>query len=146
MKKIIFGMLLLGGNLFAMHNQNMSKEDKERCEVVSQALLLAHMHLYFKHDDSFPKRTSEFTVHADFPASFTTAQANACSCSRSYAACKPKNGEMITINPAASGQQGSVTIKLERADYDTLAEEVYNKKMNNRMKTVERIFDYYNID
>ena len=53
---------------------------------------------------------------------------------------------MIVVIPSTQDQQGSITVKLERADFDTLTEEIYNNKMNNRMKLVERIFDYYNID
>ena len=123
-------------------------QDKERCEIISQALLIAHMRLYFKHDDNFPKRTGEFTVQADFPANFTIEKAYLCGAFKDdyYLKDKPKAGDMIVIVPSTQGKLGSVTVKLERADYDSLSEEIYNNKMNNRLKTIERIFNYYNLD
>jgi len=143
----MFGILLLSSSLFAMDNKKLSQEDKKQCELVSQALLDAHIGLYFRYDDTFPKRISQVVMHGDIPTTFTTEKAYACkACDEYYLKDKPKSGDMIVVVPSDQGKQGSVTIKLERADYDMLTEEIYNNKINNRMKTVERIFDYYNID
>ena len=125
-------MLFLSGNFFAMVNQKLSKKDKECCELVSQALLRAHVGLYCKVDNNFPRRNSESVMLGNIPVNFTTEKAYLCrACDEYYLRDKPKVGDMIVVVPSTKDAQGSITVKLERADYDDLTEEIYNSKMEN---------------
>ena len=148
MRKLMLSILLLSGNIFAMDNKKLSQKDKECCELVSQALLQAHIGLRFKADADFPKRNAQAVMHGNIPATFTTEKSYLCGAFKDdyYLKDKPKTGDMIVVVPSMKDKQGSVTVNLERADFDSLGEELYNNRMKSRLEIIELIFNYYNID
>lgn len=139
MKKIILGLLVASSYIFIAQDASFSKDDQRCCKLLNEAALRAEIMLLCKYDDDFPKRRTHSSLQGDIPASFTKEKAVQClHCSFL------KHNPAISIIASDKNIQGSITVQLERVDFDAIMAMNYDARCT-QYKESQAAFEFYQL-
>ena len=137
MYKMIMSFLLMGSMSLVAQDNSLSQDDKKCCKLLNEAALRAEIMLLLKHDDDFPKRRTMHVIQANVPVSLTKEKALQC-LEKSYL----KHNPQIAITHSLQGQQGAITVKLERIDFDVIMATNLNAR-RAEYELSQAVFDFY---
>lgn len=140
MKKFIFGLLVASSYIFIAQEASFPKDDQGCCKLLNEAALRAEIMLLCRYDDDFPKRRAHSRLQGDIPKSFTKEKAAQClHCSFL------KHNPAISIIASDKNIQGSITVQLERVDFDAIMAINYDARCA-QYKESQAAFEFYQLD
>lgn len=108
-------------------------DEQKYCKMLNEAALRAEIALLCKHDESYPQRTACHAINGVIAASYTERKAMQC-----------LHASFFKYNPVIAivyGEQGSVSVTLERTDFDEIVKQQHQLKSTQ----AQQAFDFYQV-